>query len=182
MADQSRILKGVETTIHFHIYKSDGTVLANPGGLAGRIVCAPHTTGAATDNAPTVVDTTGGTCSLVLTAAEMNGDYVSVKVTSTDSGAVPFTASIYPASSSPSTLGAGAVTWTYTLTEADLTPIADADVWVTSDEAGSVVIASGRTNASGVVTFYLDEGTVYVWSQKTSWDFANPDEEEVVAP
>ena len=78
--------------------------------------------------------------------------------------------------------GAGAITWPYTLTESDNTPISDADVWVTTDEAGNNVVASGRTDASGVVTFFLDAGIVYVWAQKTGWNFTNPDTESVVAP
>jgi len=76
--------------------------------------------------------------------------------------------------------GAGAVAWTYTLTSGvDGTPIADADVWVSTDAAGTNVVASGRTDALGVVTFYLDAGTYYVWRQKTGWNFVNPDTEVV---
>lgn len=76
--------------------------------------------------------------------------------------------------------GAGAITWTYTLTEAvGGAPIADADVWVTTDLAGTNVIASGQTNQYGVVTFYLDAGTVYVWRQKSGYNFSNPDTEAV---
>jgi len=29
------------------------------------------------------------------------------------------------------------------------------------------------------VTFYLDTGTVYVWRQKSGWNFTNPDTETV---
>lgn len=77
-------------------------------------------------------------------------------------------------------LGAGAIPFTYTLTSSgDGSPIADADVWVTSDSAGSNLLASGRTDQNGVVTFYLDSGTVYVWRQKSGWDFTNPDTEVV---
>jgi len=76
--------------------------------------------------------------------------------------------------------GAGAITWVYTLTDADTSnPIADADIWVTTDEAGTNVIASGKTDQYGKVTFYLDAGTVYVWRQKSGWDFDNPDTEVV---
>jgi len=75
--------------------------------------------------------------------------------------------------------GAGAIEWTYTLTTDYGTPIPDADVWVTTDESGNSVVASGRTNANGVITFYLDAGTVYVWSQKTGYNFTNPDLEVV---
>lgn len=76
--------------------------------------------------------------------------------------------------------GAGAITWTYTLTEFGTgNPISDADVWVTSDSGGTNILASGRTNASGMVTFYLDAGTVYIWRQKSGWNFTNPDTESV---
>jgi hypothetical protein len=71
--------------------------------------------------------------------------------------------------------GAGAIQFTYTLTEAGSgDPIPDADVWATSDSAGTTVLASGRTDVSGEVTFYLDAGTVYIWRQKAGWDFVNP--------
>ncbi len=76
--------------------------------------------------------------------------------------------------------GAGAIEFTYTLTNADdATPIANADVWATSDLAGNTIIASGTTNASGIVTFWLDAGTVYIWRAKSGWNFTNPDTETV---
>jgi len=78
------------------------------------------------------------------------------------------------------TAGSGAITFTYTLTSSvDGSGISDADVWVTSDLAGNNVLASGTTDASGQVTFYLDAGTVYVWRQKSGWNFTNPDAETV---
>lgn len=74
----------------------------------------------------------------------------------------------------------GAVTFTYTLTNSvDDLPIADADIWVTTDAGGANVAASGRTDQNGQVTFYLDTGIVYVWRQKTGWNFTNPDVESV---
>jgi len=78
-------------------------------------------------------------------------------------------------------LGAGAVTFVYTLTSSvDGTPIDEADVWVTSDIAGANILASGRTDLAGQVTFYLDVGTQYFWRQKDGWTFDNPDTEVVV--
>jgi len=78
--------------------------------------------------------------------------------------------------------GAGAITWAYTLTDEDTgLPIADATIWITTDIGGANIIASGLTNANGVATFYLDVGTVYVWRQKSGYDFDNPDQ-ETVAP
>ena len=80
----------------------------------------------------------------------------------------------------PTEAGIGAITFTYTLTSSvNASPIADADVWVTTDSAGSNVIAVGRTNAAGQGVFYLDAGTVDFWRQKTGWTFANPDTEVV---
>lgn len=76
--------------------------------------------------------------------------------------------------------GAGAITFTYTLTsDVDASAITGADVWVTSDKAGTTVLASGTTDGSGQVVFYLDAGTVYVWRQKPGWNLSNPDTETV---
>jgi len=78
------------------------------------------------------------------------------------------------------TAGSGAITFVYTLTSSvDGAGVADADVWVTGDVGGGNVLASGTTDASGQVTFYLDAGTVYVWRQKSGWNFVNPDVETV---
>jgi len=76
-------------------------------------------------------------------------------------------------------LGVGAIEWTYNLLDGDGVAIADADIWVTTDEAGTIVVASGDTDSSGNVTFFLDAGTYYVWGQKSGYDFTNPDTEVV---
>ncbi|MFC2000178.1 hypothetical protein ACFLXE_05425 [Chloroflexota bacterium] len=81
--------------------------------------------------------------------------------------------------STRTTLGVGATAKTYTVKDGGGTPIPDVDVWVTSDVQGSHVIAQGKTNQNGQVTFWLDSGTVYVWSQKSGWNFDNPDTEVV---
>jgi hypothetical protein len=78
------------------------------------------------------------------------------------------------------TAGAGAITFIYTLTSSvDSAPVASATVWVTTDQAGSNVVASGTTDTNGAVTFYLDAGTYYVWREKSGWNFTNPDTETV---
>ena len=77
--------------------------------------------------------------------------------------------------------GSGAVSWTYTLTSSvDSAPIPDAQVWVTTDIAGIIIVASNTTDSFGKVTFMLDAGTYYVWRQKTGFDFVNPDTEVVI--
>lgn len=77
-----------------------------------------------------------------------------------------------------SPLGTGAITYVYTLTDG-LNPIENAQVWVSTDIAGSNVIASGYTSSLGTVTFYLDAGTYYIWRQKNGYNFTNPDQEVV---
>jgi hypothetical protein len=81
---------------------------------------------------------------------------------------------------SGSSPGAGAAEFVYTLLDAATgEPIGDADVWASTDASGSAVVASGRTDQNGRVTFYLDPGPVYLWRQKSGWNFANPDAETV---
>jgi len=76
--------------------------------------------------------------------------------------------------------GAGAISHSYTLTDADDgTPIDGAEVWVTTDAAGVDVVASGSTNSFGVVTFMLDAGTYYFWRKCSGYNFNNPDLETV---
>lgn len=79
-----------------------------------------------------------------------------------------------------SAAGTGSSTLTYTLTtDPGGIPIADALVWVTTDIAGANTVASGRTDLLGVVVFYLDAGTYYLWRRKSGYDFTNPDTEVV---
>ena len=81
------------------------------------------------------------------------------------------------------TLGVGATAVTYTQYQADgVTPLADVDIWATSDLAGTNVIASGITTDEGKWTFRTDIGSgenVYIWRKKAGWNFTNPDTEVV---
>ena len=55
--------------------------------------------------------------------------------------ALPLLGSAGKALTDGASLGAGAISFTYTLTSSvDASPIPDADVWVTSDEAGTNVL------------------------------------------
>ncbi len=78
--------------------------------------------------------------------------------------------------------GAGAISYPYTLTDADdHNPIDGALVWVTTDAAGANRVASGYTNSMGIVTFMLDAGTHYFWRKRAGYNFVNPDIEIVEA-
>lgn len=76
--------------------------------------------------------------------------------------------------------GAGAIAWAYTLTDSVTgAPIDGAEVWVSTDSAGANIIASGTTDAYGVVNFTLDAGTIYIWRKKAGYNFSDPDTETV---
>jgi hypothetical protein len=96
-------------------------------------------------------------------------------------GHLTTTSAGYKLNSAAAAAGAGATSWTYTLTNSvDGLPISDAHVWATSDIGGLSLVASGTTNASGQVTFWLDSGsTYYIWRAKDGWTFGNPDTEVV---
>jgi hypothetical protein len=72
--------------------------------------------------------------------------------------------------------GTGAIAYTTTVTApATGAPIEGVAAWVTSDSAGTNVIAGTQyTSASGTCTFMLDAGSYYMWLQKTGWNFSNP--------
>jgi hypothetical protein len=72
------------------------------------------------------------------------------------------------------TAGSGAVTWAVTVNDGT-SPLDGVEVWVTTDSAGSNVVASGSTDALGLVTFYLDAGTYYFWKQLSGYNFTNPE-------
>ena len=72
--------------------------------------------------------------------------------------------------------GAGAIAYTVTLLQpGTVIPIAGAEVWITSDSAGTTVVAGTLlTNSSGQSTFMVDAGSYYLWVQATGWNFTNP--------
>lgn len=72
------------------------------------------------------------------------------------------------------TLEAGSTSWTITITDGS-NPLDGVDVWVTTDLAGTNLVARGTTNASGEVTFLLDVGLYYCWKQLTGYTFTNPE-------
>lgn len=74
-----------------------------------------------------------------------------------------------------SVAGIGSVANTITVTVGGVAE-AGVDVWVTLDEAGTLVVAGTlQTDVLGQVVFWLDPGTYYVWQQKLGFNFTNPD-------
>jgi len=77
------------------------------------------------------------------------------------------------------TAGSGGTSHTITITDGT-NPLDNVRVWVTTDSAGSNIVAGTRnTNSSGEVTFTLDAGTYYVWKEKSGYNFTNPESETV---
>lgn len=71
--------------------------------------------------------------------------------------------------------GSGAATISITQKDSDSVAIPGCDVWVSTDSAGATVVAGTLvTDANGLVTFYLDAGTYYVWRQLAGYNFTNP--------
>ena len=70
---------------------------------------------------------------------------------------------------------AGAISHTVTINDGT-NPISDVDVWITTDQAGTNVIANDETDGSGQATFQLDAGTYYLWAQLAGYNFTNPTE------
>jgi hypothetical protein len=76
--------------------------------------------------------------------------------------------------------GSGANEFIYTVTDSGSgLPIAGVRVWITTDVAGVNTVALGYTDAFGVVTFWLDSGTWYVWRNLAGYSFSNPDVEVI---
>jgi hypothetical protein len=74
-----------------------------------------------------------------------------------------------------SVLGPGMLTCIWTQKDEESTPMVGVSVWITTDVAGTDVIAGILvTNASGKATFMLDADTYYVWRHKSGYTFTNP--------
>lgn len=115
--------------------------------------------------AATAVHEGNGCWTVDLAQAETNGSHIAY--TFVLAGAVTQTVNLYTLTAAAGS-GAGAdnvtITWT-----AGGNPVADADVWITSDPNGATVVAGTlQTNASGQATFLLDAGvTYYLWGERS---------------
>jgi hypothetical protein len=70
--------------------------------------------------------------------------------------------------------GSGSITYELTVKSSG-TPVAGVECWVSTDSAGTNVVAGTlTTNDFGVVTFLLDAGTYYLWRDSTTHTFPKP--------
>ncbi len=87
--------KNTEFTLYFSLFKTDGTLIANPGTITKKI----SIDGGAMANITASVteeDTTYGQLSVVLSAAEMNGTGIWVSIKDDTSGCIPYIVTLYP--------------------------------------------------------------------------------------
>ncbi len=75
------------------------------------------------------------------------------------------------AAATSSSLGAGAFAKTVNIKDASNNPVDGAEVWVSTDSAGSNVVASGTTDSAGNIIFMLDVGSYFVFSQRAGINF-----------
>jgi hypothetical protein len=87
--------KNTSFTLHFTLYKNDGTVILVPGTAITKKISKDG--GAAASIGATVVhiDENYGMCSLVISATEMNADIVDIYIVDDTADCVPFTCSLY---------------------------------------------------------------------------------------
>ena len=79
-----------------------------------------------------------------------------------------------PSGGSGDAIGSGSTSHEVTVNVAG-SPEAGVDVWVSTDSAGTNVVAGTLvTDAFGKATFMLDPGTYYLWAQKAGSNFTNP--------
>ena len=71
--------------------------------------------------------------------------------------------------------GSGSIEKTITVCDNSSNPLDGVAVWVSTDIAGTNVVAgTSYTDAFGNVTFMLDAGTYYGWQQLAGYNFTNP--------
>jgi hypothetical protein len=94
MANNAPVVRGTAFTLYFTLYKTDGTVIANPGTITKKVFKDGGAVADAT-NAVTKADTTYGLCSLVFSTTEMDCDALSYYIKDDTAGCVPITGTLY---------------------------------------------------------------------------------------
>lgn len=73
------------------------------------------------------------------------------------------------------TVGPGSISFTVTINDDMANPLDGAEVWVSTDEVGSNVIAGTlNTNAMGQATFLLNAGSYWLWVNHSGYNRDNP--------
>ena len=111
----------------------------------------------------------------VLSSADLvTYDYIATAITTSttaDIKEVPAVWTLWAVSGTGT--GGGSTTTPITINDG-VNPLDGVDVWASTDSAGNNVVARGYTNASGIITFYLDPGTYYIFKTLAGYTFTNP--------
>jgi hypothetical protein len=79
------------------------------------------------------------------------------------------------AASGGSAIGPGSIAFTVTIRDDLTNPLDGAEVWISTDAAGSNVIAGAlSTDAMGKCTFMLDAGNYFLWVTHSGYNKENP--------
>ena len=151
--------KNTAFTLYFSLFKTDGTIIANPGTITKKV----SIDGAAVADiaaAVTEEDTTYGQLSVVLSAAEMNGDAIWVYIIDNTSGCAPFTATLYTSAYTLDEIGAdlaavhvhAGLINTAVVTDIPATLAAFATTADVADAVADEVITSGHTGVGALAT------------------------------
>lgn len=144
--------------------------------------CIDNATGA--DIAADIIALKAETVSILADTNELQSDDIptTLAVIQAITDQINFTGTYVNASVVGGSMGTGSSTvnyYVYTDEDAKTDPIALCAVWVSTDSAGNTVVASGQTDADGLVTFYLNPDVYYFWRSKSGYSFTNPDTETV---
>ncbi len=126
-------------------------------------------------SAPTVTPASSGIVEINLTASEVGTSHFTVKI-SDDAGAEWKTMLYHESVGIDSgTGGSGSISHVITVCDTSSNPIDGVAVWITTDSAGTNIVAgTSHTDAMGNVTFMLDAGSYYGWQQLSGYNFTNP--------
>ena len=106
----------------------------------------------------------------------LQADVTSIKSTVTTNLDTTVSSRFPTSSWIPPVTASGSISYPVTVTQSDgVTPIEGVQVWITTDLAGTNVIAGSLyTSSMGIATFVLDAGSYYLWRQISGWNFSNP--------
>jgi hypothetical protein len=177
MASNARPIprKNVAFRVYFPIFDETGALVSGAAGLDSEISLDG---GAFVDCTNEAVEIgTSGIYLIDCLATEMNADAVCiiVKTTTVDAKTTPII--LYPEELGDmrvTSTGSGATATTLTMKDTGGNPLDGVCVWITTDAAGVNKIASGYSNALGIIIFYLDPGVYYVWQSLSNYTFVNP--------
>lgn len=176
MASQVPPKRAVAFNLAFTLYKTDGTIIANPGTYTKKIWKDGGTI-ADIAGSVTETDTTYGQCVVQLSASEMTADYVQVYIKDDTSGCVPYTMVLYTAArliddlAYPATSGRSMVVDAAGLVDANavkLGPTGSGTAQTARDIGASVLLSPGTGTGQLDITSGVTKANATQWNGLTT--------------